>query len=255
MLDLQEIITESIKNGIVLFENKSNINNILRRYFQEHMPEYIGCNGSVESQLFSIADELESDGYDEEYTDNDIEWLQTIYSQYKNAMGRRRPESVLEDYKFFNYILNHALCFNYGDSYIFGQYNNGYFKVSHFAPSTMREGYEMLKELSTFDNVIFTVTDDLSPMLQKIGLYGNHKAVISMFFRNELVQKQIYTSDRELLDYYVQQIIRNNYEELYNMLQNSDDSVDFRDIVRTQKTQNNYATNRQRLSMHDREYR
>lgn len=260
MLSINSLIDESVRHGIFLHENRNDINTILRRYFQRQIPREIGCNGAIDNELFNLGEELESDEYDDEYTENDLEFLSEIYRQYKNAMGRRRPGSVLEDYRFYYYITERAMCFNYGNSYIFGNFSNGYFKVSHFAPASMREGYEMLKEISKYDNVIFTVTSDLAPMLKKIGFYGNDNAKIMMFFRNELVNKQIYTTDRELLDYYVQHIISNKHKELYNMLKGNDEETDYREMVRKQKPKN-YAHDendilfKQRVSMHDRNYR
>lgn len=260
MLRINSIIEESVRNGIFLYEHRNDVNSILRRYFQRQIPREIGCNGAIDDELFSLGDELESDFYDDEYTRNDLMFLSQIYRQYRDAMGRRRPDSVLEDYRFYYYITQRAMCFNYGNSYLFGQFSNGYFKVSHFAPASMREGYEMLKEISKYDNVIFTVTSDLAPMLKKIGFYGNDNAKIMMFFRNELVNKQIYTTDRELLDFYVQHIINNNYKEIYNMLNSDDEETDFRNVIRQQEPKN-YAHDendilfKQRVSMHDRNYR
>lgn len=260
MLNVKSIISESVRRGIFLYEHRNDVNSILRRYFQRQIPKQIGCNGPIDNVLFNLGDELESDEYDDNFTENDMAFLSKIYAQYKNSMGRRRPGSALQDYRFYYYITTRAMCFNYGNSYVFGNFTNGYFKVSHFAPASMREGYEMLKELSTYDNVIFTVTSDLSPMLKKIGFYGNDNAKIMMFFRNELVNKHLFTTDRELLDYYVQHIINNNYKELYNMLKGNDEETDYRSVVRKEKPTNNDNDEngiffRQRLSMHDRNYR
>ena len=257
-MSIKKIINEVVREQIqhLILERRNDINAILRRYFQKNIPQYIGCNGSIDSHLFSLDDEIETDydEYGDEYiSDEDLPFVEQIYKQYADSMARRRPDSVLEEYRFISYIMNYALCFNYKDSYVFGQFSNGYFKVSHFAPSTMREGYEMLRELSTFDNVIFSVTDDLSPMLERIGFYGNDKAKIMMFFRDELVNKQIYTTDRELLDYFVKQIIDDNYQELYKMFLNNDNEQDFREIVRKPKIDNIEFT--QRVSMHDKNYR
>ena len=66
----------------------------------------------------------------------------------------------------------------------------GGIKVSHFAPNTMRGGMQQIKSLANIDQpVLFTVTDDLEPMLSKL----NYKQLgsIPQFFDGDIVQKTI----------------------------------------------------------------
>lgn len=117
----------------------------------------------------------------------------TIWQQYKNAMERRRPGSVLSLDRFVNHLLNNSYIFQYNDSYILGQFYRGLFVPSHFAPKNIREGYEALKELKQYDNVAFAVTKDLEPMLKKLG-YRSLPLSITRQFRGDDVEKSLLVS-------------------------------------------------------------
>ncbi len=116
-----------------------------------------------------------------------------IWSQYANAMAKRRPDSVLSIERFEYYIKNYAGMFKYKDSYIFGQKINDFFIPSHFAPNSMREGIEMLKDLKRYDNIIFVVTEDLAIMLKKLG-YKQLPHTVKKNFNDTIVDKKILIS-------------------------------------------------------------
>lgn len=222
-----------------------NLNSYLRRLFVSQISDEIGFRGSIDNELHQMLDYVDyDDDYDipleERFNEKDFNFLSQVYSQYDNAMKRRREDSSLSFERFLSYILFHAYFFQYKDSFIFGQFTNGYFKVSHFAPKNIREGYEMLKEISEYDNIIFAVTEDLADMLQKIGLYGNSNATIPMFFRDELVMKHIYTTDKDLLNYFLDKIISDNFEKIDELLDNYDSEQDFRPKIRKGYSPNNY---------------
>lgn len=210
-----------------------------------HLSEYFGYDSRDIYDLYrSYRDDVDdyTDYYDApEHIQRDIDdkafsvledacpELAGFYRGYARAMSRRRPESVLPAENFFQYALSDDVsAFVYGNSALLGRFKNGYFKVSHFCPSGMREGLEMLEDVASYDNIIFTVTCDLAPMLLKIGLYGDDKAHIPMIFRDELVWKSILTTDRDLLKY----ILTGHKKEALANLLSDDSSIDFRSVVR-----------------------
>ena len=183
------------------------------------IPSEIGSKGSIDGDLVHLRDVLGYDmndvqraldgNYDsnlglkannEKTIEKYFPDMYRIWKNYSDSMRRRRPGDELGIYSFTKVALGRRYAFVYGDSAILGRFSSGYFTPSHFCPNSMREGVEMLKELAKYDNILFAVTDDLGPMLVKIGLYGNDKSTIPMFFRNRMVEKQIYTTDRELLE-------------------------------------------------------
>lgn len=137
------------------------------------------------------------------------EWYR-IWKQYKTAM--LRPDDPTKKARgLFGFIeqIKHGKAgmpikiFKYKDSYILGMLrmisggNGGgmalFFWPAYFAPATMREGYEAVANLSQYNNIIFTVTDDLSKMLRKLGLYEMPDK-FKMKFRGNLVDKELFST-------------------------------------------------------------
>jgi hypothetical protein len=129
------------------------------------------------------------------------------YMNYVTAMSRRRPDSVLEEERFENY-LDREDVFLYQDndcgqvSAVIGQADNididgekiKFFKVSHFAPATPRRGVAMLKKMAKCRNrvVVFTVTEDLCDMLLGCG-FSPVGVSFKMFWNGEENTKYVFT--------------------------------------------------------------
>ena len=254
-------IVDSVVYGL-LSESYVSLESMLSR-FTEQIPEDIGYLGGVERRLCKLEDffgvnfddiayeydeyydnmAMQYDTYQEETTEEDISDFSTflsarypklakIYDNYSRAMSRRRPDSVLGEYNFMQYALAYADAFVFKSTVILGQFSNGYFKVSHFCPSTLMEGVEAIKELCKYDNIIFTVTEDLAAMLQKIGLYGHDETKIPMFFRGQLVMKNFYTTDRDLLEHFLNELNGGNVAEMMYSLVDGYNDTDMRSTVR-----------------------
>ena len=152
----------------------------------------------------------------------DSEWYK-IWKQYKTAM--LKPNDPTKKARgLFGFIeqIKHGKAgmpiriFKYKDSYILGMLRmisagNGsgpalFFWPAYFAPSTMREGYEAIVNLSQYNNVIFTVTDDLSKMLRKIGLYEMPDK-FKMRFRGNLVDKELFSTSSIVMNPAVSKLI------------------------------------------------
>lgn len=198
-------------------ESYASLRAMISRFLYQ-IPSEVGSKGSIDGDLVRLSDVF---GYDmgdiqsvldsnwdsgmgmkannERIMSEHFPEIYKVWDNYRRAMSRRRPDDVLGLYTFASVSLSKRRAFMYGDSVVLGRWSNGYFKPAHFCPANMREGVEMLKELAKYDNIIFAVTDDLGPMLVKLGLYGNDQSRIPMFFRNRMVMKQVYTTDRELL--------------------------------------------------------
>ncbi len=126
--------------------------------------------------------------------------LAQIWANYAKAMARRRPESILW-LSGFAHMASHndTVIYSSRHGHVLGKWSHGVFKPSHFAPRSIRSGAELIAELKEFGNVVFFVTEDLAPMLRKLGYFGHGSAIIPMLFRGELVMKTIMASSEELL--------------------------------------------------------
>lgn len=212
-------ITLYIKSlSTLLSENK--VNSILRKVsyleFLDKLKSEIGFLGPIRSddlykgsslkpEAIQIMEALNKESPDDLLSlDKELRGnvLYEIWTAYADSMKKRQPDSVLPLLSFTKYIVYSGFpvyIFDHNDSYIIGQLREGRFRVSHFAPSSLREGVAALKELLKFDNIVIAVTEDLKPMLIKLGgLYSG--IVIPTFFRGEYVQKHIIATDEATLE-------------------------------------------------------
>lgn len=211
-------------NKIIISENqfKLLINNVInesqwgqkinnklhKEYVSYFQNKNIGINGSLTpNNGLKHAIGLTVHNFDTDYENNDYNsyienfgLIGKIWVQYAKSMSRRREDSVLPFENFNNYLRNdNVYYFTYNDNFIIGQYYNGFFKPSHFAPSSIRGGVDVIKEIIKYDNIIFAVTNDLSDMLIKMDLYSDPNGTIPMVFREMLVQKNIITTNIDVL--------------------------------------------------------
>jgi tRNA nucleotidyltransferase/poly(A) polymerase len=225
----------------------NKINSILYKYKKLFDNNNIGIKGPInESDFIQLKENnsLLSDycHYDE---DIEIEDLKTnniyiIWENYKNSMNKRRPDSHLYLCNFYNYITQVASVFRYKDSYIIGTFDNGFFKPSHFSPATLREGLESIEELCKYNNIIFTVTSDLTNMLKKMGAYTDASFSFPMIFRNQIVLKNIVTTNKKVLEVVLKKMRANEFEELYRLNFEDIDNSDYNDDDKYEKYMKNY---------------
>jgi len=107
------------------------------------------------------------------------------YDNYEAAMSRRRPDSVLEYDRFYDYLYNRGDIRVYQESKVqktsavIGQLSETaldgekfeILEVSHFSPGSMRGGVNLLRKMSKVRDrvIVFAVTDDLTDMLIGCG--------------------------------------------------------------------------------------
>ncbi|MDD3285593.1 MAG: hypothetical protein PHG95_03085 [Patescibacteria group bacterium] len=156
-----------------------------------------------------------------------------IYLWYSQAMQRRGREP-LEIESFFNHFFNEGSyhpTFSYGDKekgYLLGFNKFGVFTPTHFAPKTLRGGYDLFAALSDSNNVpaILAITEDLADTLKKMPNWHKldiNKDILS-FFRGELVKKEIfYNSHPEVQNLMI--------GLLMDYLNEEDDNLDIKTIL------------------------
>lgn len=115
-----------------------------------------------------------------------------IFDQYKKAMNRRR------DYTWKGLARKYDRGYTYGIEDSKGNALMGYplfgkgFVASHFAPKTLRGGMDLISSLNASKYpVMFSVTEDLSPMLTKLG-YIKLKSTSPKQFGDKLVSKEMF---------------------------------------------------------------
>ncbi len=94
-----------------------------------------------------------------------------IWAQYARAMGIRRPDSILSEERFVNYLLRKDVVYmRKGRSFLIGQMRGKLFMPSHFAPVTgNRKQVRSLFLMATRRATVFVVTPDLVSKIWRAG--------------------------------------------------------------------------------------
>ena len=128
----------------------------------------------------------------------------SIYKWYHDAMIRRDREPLGIN-RFINHFFterNSDPTFAFGDEekgFLLGFYKNKVFIPTHFAPKTMRGGYDLIKNLGESNKIssVMSVTPDLTDMISKIPAWHALDLKFLSNFRNEKVEKNIVYNDQQ----------------------------------------------------------
>ncbi len=142
----------------------------------------------IPSDLISTSDIFERQGVT----------LEEIHEWYSAAISRRDREP-LEEERFISHFegMSFDSTFAFGErekGYLLGYLKYGVFVPTHFAPKTMRGGYELIKSLGESADVpaVMSVTDDLEETLQKMPSWQTLDIPSFLAqFREELTEKKI----------------------------------------------------------------
>lgn len=149
----------------------------------------------ISEQKESIPDELlDTDRFLEMYGED---FADEIYQWYKKAIERRDREP-LEEYRFSDHFFGkerrqrNYMFGDYQRGYLLGEYRDGVFIPTHFAPRSLRKGYELIKELGSGQlPAVMLITEDIAKTLQKMPAWKIEDLEIPRSFRGEDVKKKI----------------------------------------------------------------
>jgi len=182
------------------FENFWTPKQESNRKFQEEVEDFDGValesdgvdqkkymHEQVPSDLISTSEFFERQGVT----------LDEIHEWYASAILRRDREP-LESERFVGHFGGMSLdpTFAFGErekGYLLGYLKYGVFVPTHFAPKTMRGGYELMKRLgeSTSVPAVMSITEDLQDTLSKMPSWQLLDIGFLASFREELSEKQI----------------------------------------------------------------
>ena len=96
---------------------------------------------------------------------------ETLQQNYENAMHRRRSYTYQGVRDFGQEYPIRAIKDPTSNSFLIDAPDRGpIFHPTHFSPATLRGGSRLIKEAAVSSQpIVFTVTEDLAPMLQKSG--------------------------------------------------------------------------------------
>jgi hypothetical protein len=123
--------------------------------------------------------------------------LAEVYAWYSTAMKRRSREPLSAG-RFIAHFegMSSDPTFAFGDGrvgYILGFVQNSIFIPTHFAPRTLRGGYELLTRLGESADipVVMAITDDLASTIEKMPSWKKLDIDLHLPFRSELVAKKV----------------------------------------------------------------
>ena len=141
-----------------------------------------------------------------------------IYEDYVNAM-RMRNREPLEEQRFYGHFFdggNFEQSITFGsikDGYLLGSDVNGVFVPTHFAPSGLRQGYRLIKELMSADRpTALFITQDLVDTIQKMKGWKILPFRIKTYFRSDVIEKILVVSQwsalRKLASHHLVSIVK-----------------------------------------------
>ncbi len=162
--------------------------------------ERLGGIGSIEwgEQAESEAEEYEQLILTTDLAAQNPESMEEIYGWYAKAMARRGREPLGAGSflgHFFENISSDP-TYAFGDEergFLLGYTKYGVFIPTHFAPKTLRGGYELIQNLgeSELTPAVMAITEDLVKTIIKMPSWRELDLEFLAGFRNELVKKTI----------------------------------------------------------------
>jgi hypothetical protein len=185
---------------------------------------YEGEDGGVEENIPPGL--LDAENF---FENNDQQHIGEVYDWYAKAM-ERRGRAPLERDSFEAHFFHggsYDSTYMYGDQevgYLLGHTRYGVFVPTHFAPKSIRKGYEMMKRLggSLETPVVMSITRDLVETIKKMPEWNVIDTSFISSFRGHDSEKMIvYNSHPEtrqlmyglLHDYLKEQEQKNNWKE------------------------------------------
>ena len=134
----------------------------------------------------------------DEFKEKNYEDVYQIYDWYANAISRRDRKPLEEDRFIAHFFEGGSLDapYMFGDSekgYLLGYSKYGVFIPTHFAPKSMRKGYELMKELGAHEKIpaVMSITDDLVETLKKMPEWRAIDLSFLSQFRDGEIEKKI----------------------------------------------------------------
>lgn len=126
-----------------------------------------------------------------------------IYMNYYNAMMSKEGKKAVG---FMNWL--HFVCdgkkgqpimgYEVDGSYLFGLWIDGYFLCAYFAPNGKMGMFKVISGIAQYNNIIFAVTQDMSSMLERLGI-PKAETTHDAPWRGNIVTKDVFGTSQEAI--------------------------------------------------------
>jgi len=149
-------------------------------------------------------------------------------------MSRRHREPLSkESFDKHFFMRNRSETFAYGEKsqgYVLGFKKFGIFAPTHFAPKTLRGGYELFQALGKDEEVpaVLAVTEDLADTLEKISYWNklNIRKEFLSYFRGEIVKKEVFYNSYQGIDDLMKGLLMEYMDESHEINDDEDNEGD-----------------------------
>lgn len=127
-----------------------------------------------------------------------------VWKNYYNAMTSKEGKKAVNFMSWLHYVCDgkkgqRILAFSVDGSYLFGYWINGYFLACYFAPIGFSGMAKVIKGICQYNNIIFAVTQDLSPMLERLGV-PKAETTHNAPWRGKTVEKDVFGTSKEAIE-------------------------------------------------------
>lgn len=136
----------------------------------------------------------------------EINFFSKVWENYRDAMSRKRPDSVLSKYRFIKHAITNSGIYHSKFGVVLYQEWNGFKVPTHFAPNSLKAGYKLVKELYNSGDWIIIVPEDLMVQCKKIG-FSVLPFTTKTQFNGEEIEKYICLPSDIVLAMLVQQAL------------------------------------------------
>jgi len=167
------------------------------------------------------------------FQENGDDFSEQIHNWYENAMSRRNRESL--GYGRFRYHFfeggSYDLTYMFGDKkrgFLLGYVKYGVFIPTHFAPKSIRTGYELMKELGGNNKipVVMSITPDLVQTISKMPEWHTTDLNFLSNFQEEQVKKIIVYNSHPDVSHLMWGLVKEYLNERDNDYDNYEDQKD-----------------------------
>jgi hypothetical protein len=127
-----------------------------------------------------------------------------VWKNYYTAMMSKPDKKAVNFMSWLHYVCDgkkgqRILAFSVDGSYLFGYWINGYFLACYFARIGFSGMAKVIKGICQYNNIIFAVTQDMSPMLTRLGVPKAEKTHDAPW-RGKTVTKDVFGTSQEAIE-------------------------------------------------------
>lgn len=126
-----------------------------------------------------------------------------VYMNYYTAMMSKEGKKAVGFMNWLHFVCNGKkgqpiMGYEVDGSYLFGLWIDGYFLCAYFAPNGKMGMFKVISGIAQYNNIIFAVTQDMSSMLERLGI-PKAETTHDAPWRGNVVTKDVFGTSQEAI--------------------------------------------------------